>query len=181
MLMSILRNSSRLSASSRPPEDVKIPRLASLHAPSSHVTSLNVTSRRPCWWNFNKIISLASLFCFSPTWPPKPLFSESQGIACKAHNIQNAWTVYDEFVWWIIFPQRRRLSNKWILDMVVQYLLVHQQSEAAEVVWWYNTFGLVWKWTCHLPPKYFSLKIAQTFFVFGYNKQSDIWYYKISF
>ena len=24
-----------------------------------------------------------SFFCFPPTWPPKPLFSDSQGIDCK--------------------------------------------------------------------------------------------------
>ena len=48
---------------------------------------MHVTSRPPSWWNFNKTMSLASFiceFCFPSTWPPKPLFPETEKISCKS-------------------------------------------------------------------------------------------------
>ena len=47
------------------------------------IDDLHATSRRPCWWNLNKRISLTSFVC-GTNMAAKPLSSESQGIGCKS-------------------------------------------------------------------------------------------------
>ena len=47
------------------------------------IDDLHATSRRPCWWNLNKRISLTSFVC-GTNMAAKPLSSESQWIGCKS-------------------------------------------------------------------------------------------------
>ena len=54
----------------------------------SLIDDLHATSRRPCWWNLNKRISLTSFVC-GTNMAAKPLPSESQGIGYKSSICKN--------------------------------------------------------------------------------------------